>query len=121
VVTEALATPTKLVNPVAVKPEATGQPDFGREAYVDNDVVDDDDDDDDNGGSDDGPCQPAQQQTMPAHLIGKTIVASDNDVTNGFVKDGKMLPYVFEATESGQTVSDFQSAWPIKVNVGITI
>jgi hypothetical protein len=33
--------------------------------------------------------------------VGKTIVASDNDVTNGFVKDGKMLPYVFEATESG--------------------
>ena len=31
----------------------------------------------------------------------KTIVASDNEVSNGFVKDGKRLPYVFEATESG--------------------
>eukprot|EP00096_Caligus_rogercresseyi_P002369 TRINITY_DN1448_c0_g1_i1.p1 TRINITY_DN1448_c0_g1~~TRINITY_DN1448_c0_g1_i1.p1 ORF type:complete len:481 (-),score=134.47 TRINITY_DN1448_c0_g1_i1:720-2162(-) len=31
----------------------------------------------------------------------RTIVASDNDVSNGFVKDGKALPYVFEATESG--------------------
>ncbi|XP_040580720.1 uncharacterized protein [Lepeophtheirus salmonis] len=34
-------------------------------------------------------------------LSCRTIVASDNDVSNGFVKDGKALPYVFEATESG--------------------
>lgn len=34
-------------------------------------------------------------------VAGKTIVASDNEVSNGFVKDGKMLPYVFEANESG--------------------
>jgi len=33
--------------------------------------------------------------------LGKTIVESDNAVSNGFVKDGKMLPYVFEANESG--------------------
>ena len=33
---------------------------------------------------------------------GKTIVASDSDVSNGFVKDGKMLPYVFEANEAGE-------------------
>eukprot|EP00095_Tigriopus_kingsejongensis_P010926 maker-scaffold206_size259025-snap-gene-0.9 protein:Tk10926 transcript:maker-scaffold206_size259025-snap-gene-0.9-mRNA-1 annotation:"low quality protein: zinc finger protein 705a-like" len=34
-------------------------------------------------------------------MAGKTIVASDNEVSNGFVKDGKMLPYVFEANEAG--------------------
>lgn len=32
----------------------------------------------------------------------KTIVASDNEVSNGFVRDGKKLPYVFEANESGK-------------------
>ena len=31
----------------------------------------------------------------------KTIVASDADVSNGFVKSGRSLPYVFEASESG--------------------
>jgi len=31
----------------------------------------------------------------------KTIVASDGDVSNGFVKSGRSLPYVFEASESG--------------------
>jgi hypothetical protein len=31
----------------------------------------------------------------------RTIIASDSEVSNGFVKDGKRLPYVFEATESG--------------------
>ena len=31
----------------------------------------------------------------------KTIVASDSDVSNGFVKCGRSLPYVFEATETG--------------------
>jgi hypothetical protein len=51
--------------------------------------------------------QPQQQQQQQHHhhhpgVMGKTIVASDNDVTNGFVKDGKMLPYVFEANESGK-------------------
>ena len=33
---------------------------------------------------------------------GKTIVSPDSDVSNGFVKDGKMLPYVFEANEAGK-------------------
>ena len=33
--------------------------------------------------------------------VAKTIVAADNEVSNGFVKDGKMLPYVFEASDSG--------------------
>ena len=32
----------------------------------------------------------------------KTIVTSDDEVSNGFVKDGKRLPYVFEANETGQ-------------------
>jgi hypothetical protein len=51
-----------------------------------------------------------QQQQLHSHpnLIGKTIVASDNDVTNGFVKDGKMLPYVFEANESGKKILSFE-------------
>ncbi len=35
----------------------------------------------------------------------RTIVASDNEVSNGFVKDGKRLPYVFEANESGKTLN----------------
>lgn len=33
---------------------------------------------------------------------GKTITSPDSDVSNGFVKDGKMLPYVFEANEAGK-------------------
>ena len=33
---------------------------------------------------------------------GKTIISPDSDVSNGFVKDGKMLPYVFEANEAGR-------------------
>lgn len=36
------------------------------------------------------------------HSATRTIVAADNEVSNGFVKDGKSLPYVFEATESGK-------------------
>ncbi|TRY67378.1 hypothetical protein TCAL_05497 [Tigriopus californicus] len=49
---------------------------------------------------------PPSEQTHLVHnniksVAGKTIVASDNEVSNGFVKDGKMLPYVFEANESG--------------------
>ena len=31
----------------------------------------------------------------------RTIVASDGEVSNGFVKDGQRLPYVFEASDSG--------------------
>ena len=39
----------------------------------------------------------------PAATTGtKTIVASDSDVSNGFVKSGRSLPYVFEASESGR-------------------
>jgi hypothetical protein len=55
------------------------------------------------------PQQHQQQQQQPQQhhhqqgILGKTVVASDNDVTNGFVKDGKMLPYVFEANESGKS------------------
>ena len=30
------------------------------------------------------------------------LVRADSDVSNGFVKDGKMLPYVFEANEAGK-------------------
>lgn len=30
------------------------------------------------------------------------VMLSDTDVSNGFVKDGTSLPYVFEANESGE-------------------
>ena len=40
-------------------------------------------------------------QEASANATGKTIVSPDSDVSNGFVKDGKMLPYVFEANEAG--------------------
>merc|ERR1719273_2721281 len=40
-------------------------------------------------------------QGTTATATGKTIVSPDSDVSNGFVKDGKMLPYVFEANEAG--------------------
>jgi hypothetical protein len=43
-------------------------------------------DDDDDGGN---------------NTLSRTIIASDNEVSNGFVKDGKRLPYVFEASEPG--------------------
>ncbi len=35
-------------------------------------------------------------------IVARTIVASGDEVSNGFVKDGKRLPYVFEANESGE-------------------
>ena len=38
---------------------------------------------------------------------GKTIVSPDSDVSNGFVKDGKMLPYVFEANEAGKSTLEY--------------
>ena len=46
------------------------------------------------------PIYPHQAPNTSA--TGKTVVAADSDVSNGFVKDGKMLPYVFEANESGK-------------------
>ena len=45
-------------------------------------------------------AHPAQGTNATA--TGKTIVSPDSDVSNGFVKDGKMLPYVFEANEAGK-------------------
>ena len=113
-VTEALSSTTKLPPfcQIEIKREDCQPP-----APHDNDEFDDEDEDED----DEEELQTSQQQqqqqafqnvTIQQHqlnhnhnhpgLIGKTIVASDNDVTNGFVKDGKMLPYVFEANESGK-------------------
>merc|ERR1712038_2048063 len=40
---------------------------------------------------------PGEEVSIPA----RTIMASDGDVTNGFVKNGSSLPYVYEANESG--------------------
>jgi hypothetical protein len=45
---------------------------------------------------------PTSQKAPSGHYGGKTIVASDGDVSNGFVKCGRSLPYVFEANESGK-------------------
>ena len=115
--TEALSSTTKLPPfcQIEIKREDCQPP-----APHDNNEFDDEDEDED----DEEELQTSQQQqqqqqqqafqnvTIQQHqlnhnhnhpgLIGKTIVASDNDVTNGFVKDGKMLPYVFEANESGK-------------------
>ena len=48
-----------------------------------------------------GEILPTSQPTNST-ATGKTIVSPDSDVSNGFVKDGKMLPYVFEANEAGK-------------------
>ena len=48
-----------------------------------------------------GEILPSPQATNST-ATGKTIVSPDSDVSNGFVKDGKMLPYVFEANEAGK-------------------
>ena len=37
----------------------------------------------------------------PSNLMTRAVVANDTDVSNGFVKDGKTLPYVFEANDAG--------------------
>jgi len=42
-----------------------------------------------------------QSESTGDYNCTKTIVASDSDVSNGFVKSGSSLPYVFEASESG--------------------
>ncbi len=44
-----------------------------------------------------------QSESTGDYNCTKTIVASDSDVSNGFVKSGSSLPYVFEASESGST------------------
>ena len=51
---------------------------------------------------DEGRCQPPS--STPFTFGNRTIVAADNEVSNGFVKSGtgKSLPYVFEANESGK-------------------
>ena len=46
----------------------------------------------------------------------KTIVASDSDVSNGFVKCGRSLPYVFEATETGTSLK-FQICAPKSLKI----
>ena len=45
----------------------------------------------------------SQPPSTPFTFGNRTIVAADNEVSNGFVKSGtgKSLPYVFEANESG--------------------
>jgi hypothetical protein len=114
VVTEALSSTTKLPPfcQIEIKREDCQPP----VAPHDNEEFEDDDDDEDEEELQISQQQQQQQAfqnvTIQQHqlnhnhnhpgLIGKTIVASDNDVTNGFVKDGKMLPYVFEANESGK-------------------
>ncbi len=41
---------------------------------------------------------------LPNNLGGQTtVVATDSDVSNGFVKSGRSLPYVFEANELGKS------------------
>jgi hypothetical protein len=47
------------------------------------------------------PPSPHRSTSLPGNHQAVTIVASDNEVANGFVKDGRRLPYVFEASESG--------------------
>lgn len=59
---------------------------------------------DDNEDSCQGGSEPPQSQpsdNYQSSMGTKTIVASDSDVSNGFVKSGRSLPYVFEASESG--------------------
>lgn len=117
-VTEALSSTTKLPPfcQIEIKREDCQPP-----APHDNDEFEDEEEDEDDEEELQSSQQQHQQQqqqqafqnvSIQQHqlnhnhnhpgLIGKTIVASDNDVTNGFVKDGKMLPYVFEANESGE-------------------
>merc|ERR1719461_823272 len=42
-----------------------------------------------------------EASTGSSPLITRAVVANDTDVSNGFVKDGKTLPYVFEANDAG--------------------
>ena len=48
----------------------------------------------------------SQPPSTPFTFGNRTIVAADNEVSNGFVKSGtgKSLPYVFEANESGKWI-----------------
>ena len=51
---------------------------------------------------DDGGHDGQHTPSIPFSFGNKTIVAADNEVSNGFVKSGRSLPYVFEANESGK-------------------
>ena len=57
------------------------------------------------GGGDEGGLPPS----TPFSFGNKTIVAADNEVSNGFVKSGRSLPYVFEANESGKLFKKFDN------------
>lgn len=50
-------------------------------------------------------CTVNQEQTLVDTIMDNKgeygVMVADNDVSNGFVKDGSSLPYVFEADESG--------------------
>ena len=46
-----------------------------------------------------------EASTGSSPLITRAVVANDTDVSNGFVKDGKTLPYVFEANDAGESAT----------------
>ena len=48
---------------------------------------------------------PSSTPLSTASGIEWGVMLSDTDVSNGFVKDGSSLPYVFEANESGEIFS----------------
>ena len=48
---------------------------------------------------------PEQQAEDYAQHCG--VVMSENEVTNGFVKDGSSLPYIFETNDSGKLSQTF--------------
>ena len=50
-----------------------------------------------------------EASTGSSPLITRAVVANDTDVSNGFVKDGKTLPYVFEANDAGESASKASS------------
>jgi hypothetical protein len=106
VVAGALSLTTKPFRPTGTEQPAQTEADPETHCHDDDIYYDDDDDDHNNNNNNNGnpkqSFQHVRQSAMPAGLIGKTIVAPNDDVTNGFVKDGKMLPYVFEASETGE-------------------
>ena len=56
------------------------------------------------------PCETGPEaSTGSSPLITRAVVANDTDVSNGFVKDGKTLPYVFEANDAGESASKASS------------
>ena len=49
------------------------------------------------------------------------VVVAENDVANGFVKDGSSLPYIFESNESGRIIFSLCPCLSLSLSVSLSL